>query len=271
MNEVLGIVVIYNPSHEVVDNIKSYSSFCKEVLVIDNSDKIDKDIIVKLKKISNLKYVSLNGNCGLAKALNVGCEYGIKNRYKWVLTMDQDSKFENNIIKTMFDGVTKLKKVAIISPNYYFDRKRNFVYEGYKEKGYVMQSGNLLSLDVFRKTGKFKEEFFIDGVDYEYCFRLNQLGYSIYECGEAILHHNPGITKKFIFIKYGYCSPLRIYYQVRNLLWINKEYKSIKMLIILLYKLIKILFLFDHKKEFLIMYKKGIIDYKNNRFGKYGE
>lgn len=271
MNDVLGIVVLYNPSLVVVDNIKSYSKYCKEIVAIDNSDAVDKKTINKIKEISNLKYISLNGNYGIAKALNIGCEYGINNKYKWVLTMDQDSYFSDNIIDTMFKDIKNNSKTAIISPNYFFDRKRNKVYNGYKNKNYTMQSGNLLNLDIYKKVGTFKENFFIDGVDYEYCLRLNKKGYEILECGEAVLYHSPAITKKILFFKYGYCNPIRIYYQTRNLLWISRKYNSIEMKLILLYKWLKILLFFDNKKEYFKMYKKGIKDCNDNNFGKIGE
>ncbi len=270
MNDVLGIVVLYNPTLEVVENIKSYNKYCKEVIAVDNSDMKNEIVIRQIKKIKNLKYVSLNGNHGIAKALNVGCKYGKNNNYKWVLTMDQDSKFNDNLIKIMFDHIRDYHDIGIISPNYFFDRKRNSKYTGVKTKKYTMQSGNLLNLNIYEKIGEFKEEFFIDGVDYEYCLRLNKNGYKVYECGEAILYHNPGITKKLLFFKYGYCSPTRIYYQVRNLSWISHEYKSFKIKLILIYKWLKIMFFFDNKKEYFNMYKKGITDYRNNRFGKYG-
>ena len=36
-----GVVVLYNPNADAVDNIKRYNSFLNKVFVIDNSTKVD--------------------------------------------------------------------------------------------------------------------------------------------------------------------------------------------------------------------------------------
>ena len=269
--QILGIVVLYNFDNEIINNIKTYCNYCDKTIAIDNSEDKCKDSVNKLKEIKNLEYVNLGGNYGIAKALNIGMQYAINNEYNWALTMDQDSKFNDNIINEYFKTLKDvfLDDIAVISPNYYFDRKINKTYSGYKELQYTMQSGNLINVEVYKKIGKFKEEFFIDGVDYEYCIRANKQKYKIIECGNAILYHKPAITKKTFFgFKYGYCNSTRIYYQVRNLLWISKEYCNFKMILIVIYKLFKILFLFDNKIEYLRMFKLGVKDFKKDRLGK---
>ena len=268
---ILGIVVLYNFDDEVVNNIKTYCSYCDKIIAIDNSENKCENSVKKLKEIKNLEYLSLDRNYGIAKALNVGMQYAIKNEYKWALTMDQDSKFNYNIINEYFKTLKNsiLDDVAVISPNYYFDRKKNKMYNGYRELQYTMQSGNLINVEIYKKIGEFKEEFFIDGVDYEYCIRANKEKYKVVECGKAILYHKPATTKKTFFgFKYGYCNSIRIYYQVRNLLWISKKYCNFKMILIVMYKLFKILFLFDDKSEYLKMFKLGVKDFKKDRLGK---
>lgn len=273
MKELVAVVVLYNFNEKVIENIMSYNKYCKIVYAIDNSETKSK-YEHELRKIDNLEYIRLGENYGIAKALNEGIKLAQKVNTKWVLTMDQDSYINNDIIKVYEEELKKLnaEDIAILSPVYNIDRKKLEVYKGIKEKEYSMQSANLINIDVYNKIGDFKEDFFIDVVDYEYCLRARKNGYKIIQCGEAILEHSPAITKeKKIFgkkIQFGYCSPIRIYYQARNLLWTAKKYKSIKMLEILIVKLLKILLLFDNKKKFLKYYAKGIKDCIKNRFGK---
>lgn len=271
--KVAGIVVLYNFNKKVVENIRTYTKYCEIVYAIDNSDKKN-NLLEELNKIENLEYISLGENKGIAKALNVGIEKAKENGYKWALTMDQDSYFTENLLDK-YEKIIKLEnpdKIAIISPTYNYDRKKLETFSGYKQVEYIMQSANLINIKIWEEIGKFKEEFFIDVVDYEYCLRCNKKGYKIIQSGEAVLEHSPAITKsKKILgkeLKYGYCSKTRIYYQARNLLWTAKKYKSIKMYLILMIKWLKILLLFDKKKEFFRAYNKGIKDCKNNRFGK---
>lgn len=267
--EILAIVIAYNIEEKIIlQNINSYKNYVDKVIIVDNSDKEN-----KLNELSDEKiaYLKLNDNLGIAKALNEGIYYAIKHNYKFVLTMDQDSKFNNNLIEEYSKNYGK--DIIIYSPNYIIERKHNKEYKVDSQYLYwTMTSGNLINLELFQKVGMFKEEFFIDGVDYEYCLRARKNGYKILQCNRAILLHNPGITKikKILFwnYKYGYMSPTRMYYQIRNLKYISKEYKSFRAELIIIIKFLKIVLLFDNKKEFFTMFKKGIKDCKENKFGK---
>ena len=269
--KVAGIVVAYNiDKNEILNNIYTYINFVNEVIIVDNSDNIGN--LKELEKLEKIKYINLRGNEGIAKALNKGIEYAIQNEYDFILTMDQDSKFDNNLIDIYINYLDD--KTAIYSPNYIIERKKEKKYKKDIQNVYwTMTSGNLLNLNLYKIIGKFREDFFIDGVDYEYCLRARKNGYNVLQCNKARLIHCPGITKtkKILFkkYKYGYMSPIRMYYQIRNLSVIAKEYKSIKAHGILIIKFLKIIILFDKKKKFLKMYYKGIKDSKCNNYGKY--
>ena len=269
-NEVIAIVIAYNiKKNLLLENIFSYINFVDKVLVVDNSDKPTD--LSNINKTNKIEYISLNGNFGIAKALNVGLEYAFKYKYKYALTMDQDSRFSNNLIEEYRKN--QQVNVAIYSPFYLIDRKRK--KNNKKNAQYLywtMTSGNLLNLEYVKEIGKFKEDFFIDAVDYEFCLRARKKGYKILQCNKAILIHNPGITKtkKILFwnYKYGYMSTDRLYYQIRNLSYIAKKYNSYRARIVIFIKLLKIILLFDDKKSFLSAFKAGINDYKNNNYGK---
>lgn len=269
--KVAGIVVAYNiDKKEILNNIYTYINFVDEVIIVDNSDNMGN--LKDLEKVEKIKYINLIGNEGIAKALNKGIEYAIQNKYDFVLTMDQDSKFGNNLIDIYINYLDD--KTAIYSPNYIIERKKERKSKkDVQEVYWTMTSGNLVNLELYKIIGKFREDFFIDGVDYEYCLRTRKKGYKIIQCNNAKLIHCPGITrtKKILFkeYKYGYMSPIRMYYQIRNLSVIAKEYKSIKAYEILAIKFLKIIILFDKKKQFLKMYNKGIKDAKSNNYGKY--
>ena len=94
--KIAGVVVLYNPDDTYVDNINSYIDDIDLLYVIDNSDK--KHDTPKNKKI---KYIFNDDNIGVAKALNDACNLAIKDNYKWILTMDQDTKFNKDVMKVM--------------------------------------------------------------------------------------------------------------------------------------------------------------------------
>lgn len=268
-DRVAGVVVAYNIEKETLSrNIDTYIDYVDRIFIIDNSDKN-----MKLNKLAEdkIKYLSMNGNRGIAKALNRGVALAIDDGYDYVLTMDQDSQFENNLIDEY--AKNESDDVIIYSPNYIIERKRTKKYiVDVNELYWTMTSGNLLNLELYKEVGEFKEDFFIDVVDYEYCLRARRGGFRILQCNKARLIHNPGVQKikKILWLnyKYGYMSPERLYYQIRNLSWVIREYGSIKARKIIIVKLSKIILLFDNKRIFLKMFKKGRKDYKNGKFGK---
>lgn len=274
MSKIAGVTVIYNPDNKVIKNICTYVNLLEELFVIDNSESIDYDIINDIKKINGVQYIWMKGNQGIASALNCGIYECIEKNYDWVLTMDQDSQFNNNLLAIYRNYLDDkdTSSIAILSPQYMTPRSDAKYKKGQDELYWTMQSANLLNLKVMKKIGFYDEKYFIDCVDYEYCLRAKRNGYKIIRCNKAILIHNPGITKYKkilgINIKYGYASPVRIYYQIRNALYMYKKYGNIRSLCIVAIKLLKIILFYDNKKEFFTFAIRGISDYKNNVCGK---
>ena len=125
-----------------------------------------------------------------------------------------------------------------------------------------MTSGCFYNISIFEKIGGFMEELFVDGLDIDYCYRLNRRGYRVVELGDAQIKHYPAQTKTISFggstiLKYGYASPWRYYMAGRSLAWIALEYKSINALSWYFIKWAKIIFLFDNKRNYIRMMIKG--------------
>ncbi|MBQ8741381.1 MAG: glycosyltransferase family 2 protein [Clostridia bacterium] len=220
-----AVVVLYNPSAKILENIKSYIDYVDVVYAVDNSSS-DNSASLHSDKIV---YLSNGKNKGIAYALNRGAQQAIADGYAWLLTMDQDSTFEN-------DGVEKLKefivgckatdskyqydKIGLITP---FHRTLFNEAEQLKEidsPAVVMTSGNIISLDAYQKIGGFKDWMFIDAVDFDYCLNLRDHGYDIWRLPQVELKHNLGdvVFKTFRGKRYYGLnhSPMRRYYIVRN-------------------------------------------------------
>ena len=120
--------------------------------------------------------------------------------------------------------------------------------------------------------GKFYEPFFIDEVDHEYCYRLLENNYKVFQFGSILLNHHLGEEKRSFFPKLQH-GIIRNYYQIRNMLYIKEKYpkysemfdynKSIKKLIIKRLYCSGLHFCF-----YLKIILKAFHDYKNNKFGE---
>jgi rhamnosyltransferase len=215
-------------------------------------------------------------------ALNAGVISAGNDGYKWILTMDQDSHFENG---DFFSSVLDISYVdaAIIAASYtdVFYRPKPSAYPGLTEVAFVITSGNILNIAAWRIAGGFIDKMFIDEVDNEFCIRARNMGFKILATNPIYLHHKLGeglsarhfLTRKEIVLTRH--SPLRVYYTVRNNLYIWRKFvfsdfgfvanraRNIATL------LVKITLYFPEKKAYLRFIAKAVKDSTKGRYGKF--
>ena len=100
LNKTAVIVIWFNPKETDIQNIKTYSSHFQKVFIVDNSDTNNSTFA---SNISNAVYIPNNSNLGIAAALNTGCKKALENGFTWVMTMDQDSAWNNEQLTSFFD------------------------------------------------------------------------------------------------------------------------------------------------------------------------
>ncbi|MBQ7240896.1 MAG: glycosyltransferase family 2 protein [Bacilli bacterium] len=224
-----AIVVFYNPSDNNIKQLDKYSKSVDKIYVVDNSD----DEIKRIKSNEKIEYIKLNKNKGIAFALNEGAKHAIKDKFKYLLTMDQDSKITSNIIDDMKDYIINndMKDVGLISPYQDIDSKDDIKNGDVEDMIEVMTSGNIINLDAYEKIGGFKDWLFIDCVDTDYCMNLHKNGYKVLRLNNVIMKHELGnLVVHKLFGKEYPCynhNPIRRYYIVRNNLYINDMYKDL--------------------------------------------
>lgn len=275
--KVAGSIILYNSTLNCLDNIKTYINQITILYVIDNSDIENTLLIEELKNISNIVYISNNGNKGVGYALNIVATLAFENGFDYLLTMDDDSQAPFNLVYGMVDKLNQLyqpERIGIISVAH----SKTLFKRPYKYVWYTMTSGNLLNLHIYKKVGPFEENFFIDHIDHEYALRLRIHNYKIIELTNLKLGHNLGIIKKIkianqsiVFISH---SPNRLYYLVRNGVYIIRKYffqQPIFCLMICILNVkesIKSMILEDQKKIRLSYFFKAMKDGWSGKLGK---
>ena len=101
--------VLYNPNESVLTNLNSYLNCVDVSVVVDNSDTKN-EISQLLKNDPNFIYIDMDGNKGIAAALNKGIEYLNSKNIDFALTMDQDSLFPTKYYPNILKLVNKYKK-----------------------------------------------------------------------------------------------------------------------------------------------------------------
>lgn len=278
MNKVLvaGVVVLYNPTNEDINNINSYIDDIDVLYVMDNSEKENKSRLPNNKKIV---YIFNNDNLGIAEPLNKAAELARKNNYKWLLTMDQDTKFQPNVIKEIKTRIAKVDedKVGIVTPWHNTKLKIEKSKEKIDHPLDVMTSGNFVNLKIHKKIGGFMNDLFIDGVDIEYCLNLAKHKFIITRYNDLEIKHNLGdICYRKFFMKdllITNHSAMRRYYQCRNYHYIRDKYQKdftdfCNILVKTKATILGIILYENHKLEKIKAYYKGYKDYKSGKRGR---
>lgn len=263
-----AVVVLYNPDDEDYFNIASYAGTVDITYIVDNSKKSNFEKIEKILNIDGNRviYEHHPENIGLCKGMNIGINRLKDRGCSWAFTMNSDSYFKNDVVTIFREFVDNndCSDIAMLVPLYNFDRHIASEYKGTKEIKRAMMSGNYINIEIFNKLNGFLEVLFVDGLDNDYCIRCNRNKYKIIECGNAVMEHKPCKTAKKnilgIKFKYGYDSPKRYYGHARSLAFLTRRYKTLYELSFLVYKFLKILFLFDNKKDYITNYINGAVD-----------
>ena len=279
---IAGVVVLYNSSRAVLDNIKTYLDQVEFLYAVDNSIECDNSIVEALQRWEKVKYVRLGKNFGIAHALNVGMQKAIEGGYGYMLTMDDDSQASPNMVDAYLEFLEKCddsERIGIVSPFHFYRNYTLSAVKGDKEVLTAITSGSLINLRSYQRVGPFLEQLFIDYVDFEFCLRLNANGYKVVQAGDAVLYHNLGdlVPHKILWMRIGATnhSPLRIYYRTRNRLFVAEKYLLkfpgfvLKDLVTFLNELVKILLFESERFEKFKMVFKGLADFILNRFGEY--
>ena len=266
--------VLYNPNESVLTNLNSYSNCVDVSVVVDNSDTKN-EISQSLKNDPNFIYIDMDGNKGIAAALNKGIEYLNSKNIDFALTMDQDSLFPTKYYQDIMKLVNKYKTdYSVIGLNF---NKENGGLDEIIEGPYWITSGNFVNISDFMSVGGFMNELVIDYVDFELGYKFKKNGFKICYLKDFSLKHTIGNPIEIhLFGKTYYAmnhSPIRYYYRYRNAYYLyhfvdrqffKKEYYK-EMIV----NTLKMLIYEKNQKVKFSMIRKGIQDAKCKKMGKF--
>lgn len=237
-DSICAIVVTYHPDRELPMRIKRTAKQVDKVVIVDNGSSVTcLRMLHELCSRQGIHLIANAHNLGIATALNQGIEYASSCGYEWVLTLDQDSIPADTMVNELiavYDQFADKERVGIIGTNAadrvtgstpYADECRDRLWI---EQKVVITSGCLVPLAPFHRIGRFRDDFFVDGVDQEYCLRLRQNGYLVIIACRAVLIHSLGKPRVHQFLWRQLIPtnhpPGRRYYITRNGLVIAKNY-----------------------------------------------
>lgn len=245
-HEIYAVVISYNPNINLLTaEYNSIASQVEKIIYVDNLSHNRNDIKMWLKDKEKATIIWMDENEGIGKAQNEGIKLALKEGASHIILFDQDSVVENSFVEELYNAEQQALKEGInvgITGPIYNSHDDNYAYpilsiennkfikiqvssfSLYKEVSHIIASGELIRREVFEKIGLMREDYFIEFVDFEYCFRVAQYGYKIIVAKKACMNHQMGDNQIMIFgRKVGIYSPFRRYFSCRNSLLIQSE------------------------------------------------
>lgn len=237
-SDTLAIIICFNPDHDRLRKLLlAIEGALSKIILFDNGG-LNHDAVAGFSR--DVEISTLGGNVGLGSALNFGCEVGVREGYRFIISFDQDSDPSSEMILNLRKELVAYQErnaraIAIgpllverrgereeVLPFVRFGKYgvSKWSGEGTEVVSQLITSGCLIDLHLWRDADRFNEDLFIDCVDNNWCWHAVRSGYFLLGTSHAIMPHeiSEGI-KKFGSLSMNRYSVTRRYFQVRNSLY----------------------------------------------------
>jgi rhamnosyltransferase len=231
-----AVVVLYQPESDVLENLRILAAQVDALVIVDNGSSESFRELLGPMLNARVGLIRHTENLGIASGFNTGVRRLIELGCEFVFTFDQDSGipagFAHGMVNSMLEAEQQFGPVGVFLPDW-CDAKLGFVSSvsvGHDllEVHSGISSGSLYRTKIFSKIGFFADEYFIDGVDTEFCLRCRQNRFKVIQNKAWVVSHNLGQQLEINLL--GVCFPIyvhgvfRKYYIARNRILNYKKY-----------------------------------------------
>jgi rhamnosyltransferase len=226
---ITAIVTAYHPDELLRGVVDSALTSCASVMVVDNTPYPVEGEAAQPDPLSGYRdrRVTVLGsgrNLGLAAALNLGLA-ALPAETEAVLFLDQDSVIPDGLIDGLAADLGD-SSIGVVGPSP-VDAATGKVYETLAgrhdrldDRDVVITSGMLLRRSCLERVPGFREDFFVDYVDLDFCLRLRRAGVRIVRDMALELPHSIGDVRVHPFlgrsVRVGHYAAWRHYWIARN-------------------------------------------------------
>lgn len=244
---VLACVVAYQPhAGRLSALIACLLPDVADVLVIDNGQTIDPET-APWSDMPGVLWHLAPGNLGVGAALNLARQRTLDGRYDFLLSFDQDSLPPPGYVAGLLDVWARAGEGACgwaalgpavrdeasgrplpvrhVGPDLRLVR----LPDPWSERqtlavDHVITSGCLYPAAALAAVGPFRADWFVDMIDIEWCWRARHRGLAAMQTGTVTLQHTIGKAGVRVLGRPVLAhSPTRIYFQIRNTLWLLRS------------------------------------------------
>jgi len=232
---VCAVLVSYFPEGDFLSRLRQIRSQVAQLAVVDNasSDKTV-NLLEAAQAELGITVIRNPANLGIATALNQGTRWAMEKGYAWCLLFDQDTTPAPGMLQTLIRAYNEFPhkdRLAVLGSNYRGSQSAAVCVQktqSWIEQKTVITSGSLVSLAALECIGPFRDEFFIDCVDFDFCLRARSMGFEVVEVIEPVMEHFIGAPSRHRLLwsqrNVFNHSPFRWYYKTRNNIVLCGEY-----------------------------------------------
>lgn len=281
-------VVLYKPNvNDIEVLLNSIHNQVDVVSIIDNSPTATPLDI----ETGNIHYHHFPNNIGIAAAHNIGINDLMTAQCTYAMLLDQDSRIKRDMVEQLQAHLIASKEksfpLAAVGPRIVCSFSDKVVkprvqreiarYDDMVCVTQIISSGMMIDLSKVDQIGLKDERLFIDGVDHEWCWRAKKNNFSVGIAENTEMVHRVGDARgKFAGITYKVGSPIRLYYQFRNVCILVRRsyvptYWKLRNISVLPIRFFANSILQPRRIERVSFMLKGLYDGLAGRAGKYND
>ncbi|MCU1679518.1 MAG: hypothetical protein JWQ81_257 [Amycolatopsis sp.] len=220
---VTAVVTAYHPDDRLAAVVESALLTCTGVIVSDNTPASSASAAEKLDD-PRITVLRNGSNQGLAAALNAAVEK-LPADTAFVLFLDQDSVLPQALVPALSAHFAD-EHIGVVAPTPW-DAAHGGTYERAAETGPVvadrdgvMTSGMLVRRNCLDAVGRFREDFFVDWVDFDFCLRARNAGFRVVQDTSVLLPHSLGDRREH---RVGFLRTHVLHYPAWRHYWVARN------------------------------------------------
>ena len=199
-------LTLFRSSPEQIDRILAQYAGSGHTVIAFHNGGVSTDDLARLTR-REVRVLSATVNVGVGAAMNALAEAAAEAGASDLLILDQDAQVGPAMIRDLAAARERLKSlqvpVALVGPSPGqgapgAKAPRDSRRAGLPARGtlvpveFLATSGSLIDLAAFARVGPFRADYFIDGVEIEWCFRAWAAGYGCWMAEDVTIGHRVG-------------------------------------------------------------------------------
>ena len=265
LNKKIAIIIVNWKQYELTINcllsLQKVEYKNLKVILVDNESNFEK--INKIKSdFTKVEVIECKENLGFASANNIGIKYAIKNKFEYVMLLNNDTEVNKKFLAPLLNSFQNDNSLGAVQPlimNYnnrakvwnaggYLNNFFGFPYTNKKlnnknrQIDWITGCCIVLKTKVIKKAGLIDEDFFAYYEDVDWSLRIKKLGYKLGVVESSVIfHHGTKSSNNSNFE--GNLSPFVHYLNIRNHIYLVKKHSDkFNFIGVLFYQFLKILF-----------------------------